>query len=298
MQRNKLWEGNALPAFEERIYMIVQAKTFDEERALYNLQDATVRDCCFAGPADGESALKEARNIDVENCAFSLRYPLWHTQTFTLKNSTMDDKTRAAIWYAQKGEILGCTLGGIKCLRECSDIALENCHIQSEEFGWKCQNIRMDRCDAQAQYIFFDSRDLSLSHFTLNGKYSFQYTQNVTVTDSELYTKDAFWHAKNVTVKNTVLKGEYLGWYSDGLTLINCHIIGTQPLCYCKNLKLIDCTMEATDLSFEYSQVEATVTGHIDSVKNPASGFITADSIGQVIWEDSVIESTCKVQTR
>ena len=124
--------------------MIVQAKTFDEERALYNLQDATVRDCTFAGPKDGESALKEARNVTLENCAFSLRYPLWHTVGFNLKN----------------------------------------------------------------------------------------------------------------------------------------------------------CTMEDTDLSFEYSQVEATVKGHIDSVKNPASGFITADSIGQVIWEDSVIESTCKVNIR
>ena len=293
-------KGRASPSllFEKRIHMIIQAKTFDAERALYNLQDATVRDCAFAGPADGESALKEARNIQVENCKFSLRYPLWHTVGFRLKDSTMDEKSRAAIWYAQQGEIAACTLGGIKCLRECADIRLADCRVMSEEFGWKCQNIQLTDCTADAQYIFFDSRDLTLSRFILNGKYSFQYTQNVTVTDSELYTKDAFWHAKNVTVKNTVLKGEYLGWYSDGLTLINCHIIGTQPLCYCQNLKLIDCTMEATDLSFEYSQVEATVKGHIDSVKNPASGSITADSIGQVIWEDSVIESTCQVQTR
>ena len=69
------------------------------------------------------------------------------------------------------------------------------------------------------------------------------------------------------------------------LTLINCKIIGTQPLCYCKNLKLINCTMEDTDLSFEYSEVEADVKGHIISVKNPKSGTITADSVGEVIWE-------------
>ena len=70
----------------------------------------------------------------------------------------------------------------------------------------------------------------------------------------------------------SVVKGEYLGWYSENLTLEKCRITGTQPLCYCKNLRLIECTMENTDLSFEYSEVDADIIGHIDSVKNPRSG--------------------------
>lgn len=73
------------------------------------------------------------------------------------------------------------------------------------------------------------------------------------------------------------MRGEYLGWYSENLTLIRCHISGTQPLCYCENLHLIDCTMEGTDLSFEYSSVEAEVRGEILSVKNPRSGCIVAE---------------------
>jgi hypothetical protein len=113
-----------------------------------------------------------------------------------------------------------------------------------------------------------------------------------------LDTKDAFWHAKNITVRNSTVKGEYLAWFSEGLTLINCKIIGTQPLCYCKDLTLIDCTMEDTDLSFEYSDVEATVTGHIHSVKNPRSGHIVADSVGEVIFGDAVMECTGTVEIR
>ena len=143
-----------------------------------------------------------------------------------------------------------------------------------------------------------DSRDIAIDRLQFKGKYSFQYTENVTITNSNLDTKDAFWHAKKVTVKDSVVKGEYLGRYSEGLTLINCHIIGTQPLCYCKDLTLIDCTMEATDLSFEYSQVQATVTGHIDSVKNPLSGYVLADSIGEIILENSVMETDCEIKTR
>ena len=80
--------------------MIIENKTFDAERALYNLKDSTVKNCTFAGEADGESQLKEARNIKVENCAFSLRYPLWHVQGFTLCDSTLDEYTRAPIWYS------------------------------------------------------------------------------------------------------------------------------------------------------------------------------------------------------
>ena len=65
----------------------VENQRFDEERALYNLRTADVTGCVFAGPADGESVLKEARDIWVHNCSFSLRYPLWHVKDFRLTDS-------------------------------------------------------------------------------------------------------------------------------------------------------------------------------------------------------------------
>lgn len=274
---------------------IIENKTMDEERALYNLTDAVVSHCVFAGPADGESALKEARNVKVKDCLFSLRYPLWHTENYSLTDSKMDEFTRAALWYAKNGEIRNSYLGGIKCLRECINTRLEKCNIVSPEFGWKCDGVEMKNCETQSEYVFLDSRNIKFIDSRLKGKYSFQYTENVSVSDSYLDTKDAFWHSKNATVRNSVLKGEYLAWYSENLTLINCKIIGTQPLCYCKGLKLIDCTMEETDLSFEYSDVEASVSGNIVSVKNPKSGCIRADSIGEIIKDDAVMECDCEI---
>jgi hypothetical protein len=56
--------------------------------------------------------------------------------------------------------------------------------------------------------------------------------------------------------------------------------------------------MEGTDLSFEYSDVQADVKGHILSVKNPRSGTITADSVGEVIFGDAVMECTGQVIVR
>lgn len=274
-------------------------KQFDEERALYYLQHTDVENCVFAGPADGESALKEARDVALKDCSFSLRYPLWHVQGFRLENCRMDELTRAAIWYSHNGTICDSNLGGIKALRECHNITIDNTSVNSLEFGWKCSGIHLRNSRIHAEYLFFDSRDVELENVRMSGKYSFQYMDNLTIRDSVLDTKDAFWHSKNITVTNCTLKGEYLAWFSEGLTLINCHIIGTQPFCYCKNLKLVNCTMEATDLAFEYSDVEADIRGHVDSVKNPRSGHITLDSVGEIIMTDDVaMECTGAVTIR
>ena len=273
-------------------------KQFDEERSLYHLTKADVTDCIFAGPADGESVLKEARDVKLENCSFSLRYPLWHVEGFRLHDSKMDDKTRAAIWYAKDGIITDSDLHGIKAVRECRNIKISDCTVTSEEFGWKSSDITVTDSTLNAQYLFLDSKNVKLDKVDMKGKYSFQYMENLEISNSILDTKDAFWHSKNVTVTNSLVKGEYLGWFSEGLTLVNCKIIGTQPLCYCKDLKLVNCTMEDTDLAFEYSDVDATITGHVDSIKNPRSGEIVADSVGEVILGDAVMECTGKVTIR
>ncbi len=277
---------------------IIENKVFDEERALYNLKDTEVRNCIFAGEADGESVLKETRSIRVKDSKFSLRYPLWHARGYELINSEFDDKTRAPIWYSHNGLIDGCTLNGIKLLRECSNTKVVNSQIDSKEFGWKCNNIELKDTEITSEYIFLDSKNVKLDNVKFNGKYSFQYMENLEITNSVLDTKDAFWHSKNVTVRDSIVKGEYLAWFSDGLTLINCKIIGTQPLCYCTNLKLINCEMEDTDLSFEYSDVEADIKGNVISIKNPKSGTITVDSVGEIITEDPVMECNGKVIIR
>ena len=270
---------------------LLENMTYDNERALYNISNTLVTDCTFAGPADGESVLKETRDIIIDNCTFSLRYPIWHAKKYELRNSQLDEKTRAALWYSDDGIIENTDICGVKALRECKNTVIRNCRIKSVEFGWKTDNTKISDSKIISEYIFLDAGNIEISHLDFKGKYSFQYVQNLVIKDSVLDTKDAFWHAKNVTVTDSVIKGEYLAWFSEGLTLKRCKIIGTQPLCYCKDLKLIDCEMQECDLSFEYSDVEAEIKGHIDSVKNPMSGKIKADSIGKIIYEDSIIQS-------
>ena len=265
---------------------IVTGKTFDEERALYGSNGIEVIDCRFDGPADGESALKASKNILVKDSFFNLRYPFWHDDNLKIDNSEMTETCRAALWYTHGAEITNTVLHGIKALRECSDIKIINSDIISAEFGWSVDDIEMRDTSVQGEYFMMRSNRLHFDHVTLNGKYSFQYITDSEFDNCEFNTKDAFWHAKNITIRNSVIKGEYLAWYCENVTFENCKIIGTQPLCYCKNLKLINCEMIDADLAFEKSEVEATITTPVISIKNPKSGVINVPEVSEIIMDD------------
>ena len=265
---------------------IVQNETHDEERAFYGCDGLRVVSSRFDGPADGESAFKECRNLETEDCYFNLRYPFWHDTHLIISGCEMTSLCRAALWYTVDAEITDTKLHGIKALRECEDIRMRDCSIVSPEFGWSVNKIDMRKCSAESEYFMMRSSGLRFDEVSLKGKYSFQYISDSVFTNCNFDTKDAFWHAQNVLVKDSVIKGEYLAWYCENVTFENCTIIGTQPLCYCKGLKLINCKMEETDLSFEKSEVDAEITTVVDSIKNPKSGRIKVAGVGEIIMDD------------
>lgn len=271
----------------------IENETFDEERALYESNGIEAVHCRFDGPADGESAFKESRNIRTEDCYFNLRYPFWHDSDVHIEKCEMTPLCRAALWYSEGITASDSRFCGIKALRECRDIRLTDCTVDSAEFGWFCEDITMDRVRAAGEYFFMRSRQIRCTDTSLTGKYSFQYVEDCVFDSCRFDTKDAFWHAKNVTVRNSTVKGEYLAWYCENVTFENCVIIGTQPLCYCKNLKLIGCEMHGADLAFEKSDVEAEVTTPVISIKNPASGTIRVPSVGEIIRSDPA--SVCRI---
>ena len=264
----------------------IEGRTFDEERAFYGVRDTILADCRFDGPADGESAFKECRRVTVEDSYFNLRYPFWHDQGAVIARCVMTENCRAALWYSEDITVRDTKMHGIKALRECRRVKIAGCDIRSPEFGWSVRDLSVEDSRAEGEYFLLRAENVTLRDVLFSGKYSFQYVKGATLDGCTLHTKDAFWHAKNVTVTDSVLEGEYLGWYSEGLTLVRCKIRGTQPLCYCKKLRLIDCEMTDTDLSFEKSEVEATLTAPIDSIKNPKSGVIRVPSAGAIIRDE------------
>ena len=271
---------------------------FEGERPLYCRRDGLRLEGVKIGP--GESSLKECANIEAVNCEFAGKYPFWECDGFTIRNCVFREGARAALWYTRGCRMYDTLVEAPKMFRRISDVYLENVRMpMAQETFWDCSDIRLRNVETRdANYIFMHSENIDIDRYTLYGNYSFQYVKNAVIRNANLQTKDAFWESENITVYDSVINGEFLAWYSKNLRLVRCRIGGTQPLCYCENLVLEDCTFEPdADLAFEYSSVQATVNGHIVSVKNPRSGFIKAGSIGEVILDENIkAPGNCEIQ--
>ncbi len=268
---------------------VIENKDFEGERPLFassNLQLINVRIHV------GESALKECDHIHAKNCEFMGKYPFWHNTNSVIEDSLFTPGGRAAIWYCKDLRMLNTHVDAPKMFREIDGLYVENVKLtDAQECTWWCRNIEFKNVEVNnGDYIFKNCDNITIDNLTLQGNYSFQYTRNVVIRNSNLKSKDAFWNTENVTVYDSVIEGEYLGWHSKNLRLVNCVIAGTQPLCYAENLVMENCIMkEDADLAFEYSTVKAQINSAVTSVKNPRSGEIIAESIGEII-----IDENCK----
>lgn len=278
---------------------IIEHQKFGGERPLFashhlHLIDVTVH--------AGESALKECSDIIAEKCRFEGKYPFWHVDGFKIKDCLFTPGARAALWYSSDLEMTDTRVEAPKMFREMQRLRLERVVIpDAQETLWHCSKVVMRNVEVHAaDYLLMHSSDIDIEHYRHQGNYSFQYCRNVEIRNADIDSKDAFWNTENVTVRDSSLKGEYLGWHSRGLRLINCHISGTQPLCYARDLVLENCTFDAyADLAFECSTVHADIRGAVTSIKNPTSGHIIADSIGELIIDENIHRpADCKIETR
>ena len=258
------------------------------ERALFQGHDLLIQDTIFV---DGESPLKESRNIELLNCMFKWKYPLWYAKHIAVKNSTWFEMGRAGVWYTDNISVEDCAIEAPKNFRRCHDVTLRNVSFpNAAETLWNCDGVTLDQVVATGDYFAMNSQNMDIRGLTLYGNYSFDGVQNVTIRHSRLLSKDAFWNSDHVTVYNSFISGEYLGWNAKNLTLINCTVESLQGMCYIDNLVMKNCKLLNTTLAFEYSTVDAEIDSRIDSVMNPTSGIIRADSIGELIMERDKID--------
>lgn len=253
------------------------------ERALYDTHDARIRYCTFA---DGESPLKECSDLEINNCLFKWKYPLWYTRNVKMTNCSLFDMARAGIWYVDNISVSDTVIEAPKNFRRARGIVLKNVDFpNASETLWSCQDIRMEQVTARGDYFAMNSRDIKAENFTLVGNYSFDGSENVEIRNSRLLSRDAFWNADNIVVYDSFISGEYLGWNSRNITLVNCTIESMQGMCYIDNLVMKNCRLINTNLAFEYAQADVEIVGQVDSVFNPKGGVIRADRIGELIMD-------------
>ena len=280
---------------------IIQDKSFGGERPLFASADLHLKGITIT---DGESAIKQCRNIEADDCKFYGKYPWWHVDGCRISNCYFAPESRSAIWYTTDLRMDHCTIDGPKFFREMKNVELSDVVINdADETFWRIDGLRLRNVQLHGgTYPFMFSRNIFVDGLESDAKYVFQYCRDVEIHNARILTKDSFWECENITVYDSVLDGEYLAWHSRNVRLVNCHLAGEQLLCYTENLRLENCTFDAQcDRVFEYSTVWADIRGHIANIKNPTSGHIVADSIGSVTLDanlrspgDCVIEELKK----
>ena len=259
------------------------------ERALFAGRDLYVQDAIFE---DGESPLKESKNIEVSKSIFRWKYPFWYSNDAIVSDSLMLDGAWAGIWYTNHIKISHTTIDAPKTFRRSTDITLEHVDMpNASEIFWMCDGILMNDVSAKGDYFAMNASNIKATGLRLAGNYSFDGCKNVEITDSRLLSKDAFWNCDNVVVRNSFITGEYIGWNSRSLTFIDCTIESLQGFCYIDGLTLKNCRLLKTNLAFEYcNNIDADITTIIDSIKNPINGTIRAKGIGEIIFDDPKID--------
>ena len=268
---------------------IIEQQLLTGERALFKGHDLDIRYSTFA---DGESPLKESRDIELHGCMFKWKYPLWYSKNITLKDCTLFDMARAGIWYTESITLTDCTIEAPKSFRRASKIKLKNVVMSNAaETLWSCDDIELENVSAKGDYFGMNSSNIKIDGFTLVGNYSFDGARNIEIRNARMLSKDSFWNCENVTVYDSYISGEYLGWNAKNVTFINCTVESLQGMCYMDNIVMKNCRLLNTNLAFDYSTVDAKINSSIDSIKNPISGHIEAHSIDEIIFDDPIIRS-------
>jgi len=258
------------------------------ERALFQGKHLNIYDTVFA---DGESPLKESQDIKLFSSLFKWKYPLWYSKDIILKDCTLFEMARAGIWYTDNISVTDSIIEAPKNFRRCHSIKLRNVSFpNAAETLWSCDGVEMERVNAKGDYFAMNSRNIVVRDFQLVGNYSFDGAENVEIHNAQMLSKDALWNSENVTIYDSFISGEYLGWNAKNLTIVNCTIESLQGMCYIDNLVMKNCKLINTTLAFEYSTVDAEISGKIDSVMNPSGGVIRADYIAELIIEKDKVD--------
>ena len=277
---------------------LIKDQSFGGERPLFAIHDTRLENVTIT---EGESGIKCCQHLELDRCRFIGKYPLWHVDGSLITNSFFEVGSRSAIWYSNDMVMRDTIIDAPKFFREMKDLTLENVQMNdADETFWRVKGLKVRKVRLhEGTYPFMFCEDVDVDGLESDSKYVFQYVKNAVVRNAHIVTKDAFWETENVTIYDSYLDGEYLGWHSKNLRLVRCHIVGEQPLCYIDGLTLEDCTFDAAcNRAFEDTcHIDATICGHITEIKNPISGRIVADSVGQVTIDEHIKKpANCKIE--
>ncbi|MCR5184937.1 MAG: DUF3737 family protein [Bacilli bacterium] len=268
---------------------VIKNQSFTGERALFSTQEATIENCVFF---DGESPLKESKDLHLSNVTFQWKYPLWYCKNVVLENSTIEETARSGIWYIDNIEVKNTKIIAPKTFRKGKHIKVRNSDFpHGQETLWGCEDINIENSHIVGDYFAYFSNNIHIKNVQIDGNYAFDSCEDILVENCILNSKDSFWNCKNVVIKDTTIIGEYLAWNTKNIRFINCKIESHQGLCYIEDLYMENCTLENSDLTFEFCKnIDVSINSVVDSIKNPISGRIMVKGVKELIMDEKFIE--------
>ena len=89
----------------------IKRQNFSGERALFATDGAVISECIFA---DGESPLKESRNIELYCDLFRWKYPLWYSRRIAVEGCTFFDGAFLLLLVSRISSRRDPPVGGVK----------------------------------------------------------------------------------------------------------------------------------------------------------------------------------------
>lgn len=120
---------------------VINNRVFEGERALFTQNNLLIDSCTFQ---NGESPLKEGRNLIISNSTFSWKYPLWYCTNVKVNNSLFNQMARAGIWYTNDIRVSNTKFISPKMFRRCKGVIITNVTFEDgKETLWNCDDVKL-----------------------------------------------------------------------------------------------------------------------------------------------------------
>ena len=120
------------------------------ERPLFHEHDLKIVDTIFD---EGESPLKESRDIELYGSMFKWKYPLWYSNNIKVDNCTWFEMGRSGVWYTNHISVKNSLIEAPKNFRRCTDVTLENVSMpNAAETFWSCDGVVLNSVTAKGDY--------------------------------------------------------------------------------------------------------------------------------------------------